>query len=358
MAEVVTDPFAHVRAGDATKTGEWENPVYGVWTDNLWTWCPESDPQTSFHCSRPPGHPGKHIAAMSEQVMSVWGESGVVGREDPLADAIAGLETNNQFTHIMGWDSNEYGIRAENRDYCRMTHPDFSSSQFCTRPAGHPANWTHVSTSSYVLWKKEGVQVQVQTFEDDFPEDGSEKDPEGLVIDSVEIGELVRVRDRKNIGYVIGTRSSGKQVEILDLNNQGRLMTVALDKLVPSERKTPTVAELQMVTAWYADLRNNVRRVAVREYRRDRWCMDGLNENLAALGMARYEPTISGEIQMTIPFEADDPTLQKSDVSTELAKLDLEKIKAQIAEMFPQQLGQLTIDMASLKLTPANLRRK
>jgi hypothetical protein len=77
---------------------------------------------------------------------------------DPWADRLSpALEGSTTFVTTVPraeFIDNATGLRVENADYCRATKPGRPGLSFCTRAAGHPADWQHVSTTptGKIVW--------------------------------------------------------------------------------------------------------------------------------------------------------------------------------------------------------------
>lgn len=253
-----------------------------------------------YNCTRPMSHPGQHISANMDYVVDTWPGEG----QDPFAHVTAEAYA----VDFPGWDNGVWGIRsADSGRWCRDTKEGHSNGAFCTRPVGHPGQ--HISTRGsnrhQVIWVKEVVPTAEEPeFLD--PEDGSAPDPEENVLTAApEVGEVVKLRDRVNRLYMLGSRANQPLVEVLDLT-RNEFRTLPYSRLVKLDGAVLTAEELTQVTRWYAGHRQDVRRVAVREYRSGRWCRDGLNENLRALGLEEHQPTLNGQIRVTVPFECPD----------------------------------------------------
>lgn len=259
-------------------------------------WCRQQAPDSSAVCSRPRGHAAhwQHIAATSSTVIAVW------GGDAEFVDPHASVYESQLLREIARWDNNVTGIRVANERYCRETKEGRTPGAFCTRAIGHEGK--HISTNSTrVLWVKDNPKV-VAPVEPPDPEDGSPVDDESIVYtEAPEVGDVVRLRDRRNRLYVMSQRRDTPEVEVLDLERK-ELRAIPVDRCVKQDDPL-TIDELQWVAQWYSGHRDAVRKIAVREYRKDRWCMAGLNQNLRELGLQSYEPTLHGTINVQLPFD-------------------------------------------------------
>lgn len=287
------DPHAAVTVGIDRGYDGW-NEIYAGDIDN---WCRVTNGR--YSCSRPHGHPAhwQHIACDSRSVVDVW------PGEVPGADPWAHTKENDYLGDLRNWNDDVTGIRVHNSQWCRETKEGRNPGGVCTRPHDHFGQ--HISTSdTRVLWTKPNTRVATPPPPPD-PEDGSPVDDESIVYtEAPEVGDVVRLRDRKNRLYVMAKRKDSPEVEVLDLERK-ELRAIPVDRCVKQDAPL-TVEELQWVAQWYAGHRDAVRKIAVREYRKDRWCMDGLNQNLRTLGLPKYEPSLRGRITVQLPFECSD----------------------------------------------------
>lgn len=261
-------------------------------------WCNQQAPGSSAVCSRIAGHAAhwQHIAATERDVLSVWGGPFV----DPFADVMVEARPSS----YARWDDNVIGMRVRNARYCRAINPEHHTrGAFCTRAVEHEGQ--HISTSeTRIFWTMPNERTPEDMPAPD-PEDGSPVDDESAVYtEAPEIGDVVKLRDRRNRLYVMSQRKDTPEVEVLDLERK-ELRAIPIDRCV-KQTDPLTIDELQWVAQWYAGHRNDVRKIAVREYRKDRWCMAGLNQNLRELGLTPYEPTLHGTILVQLPFDCVD----------------------------------------------------
>ncbi len=292
---LLPDPHAAVTVGTTSDYSGWSE----IYQDT--NWCAASDPTGGGVCSRPRHASNwQHIASIPTRVIAVWGGANAVAFDDPFAS----IYVDARFMDYRNWDDNVIGVRVRNAEYCRETKPGVDGGRFCTRAIDHQGQ--HISTSgTRVLWTMpQAVPVPEPVVEPD-PEDGSPVDDESLVFTvAPEIGDVVKLRDRKNRLYVMSRRRDTPEVEVLDLERK-ELRAIPIDRCVKQDDPL-TIDELQWVAQWYSGHRDEVRKVAVREYRQERWCMAGLNENLRSLGLVPYEPTLRGTVTVSLPFDCGD----------------------------------------------------
>lgn len=124
-----------------------------------------------------------------------------------------------------------------------------------------------------------------------------------------EIGQLYRHAETGNLLYVVGKRASA--FDVFDLGTNKHLVLQPAS-LVAEETDALTAELLTGFAIWFSAHRTATRKVAVREYKADRWCMDGLNQALRDLGMAPYEPTLNGTVTVRVPFEVEDSSTPRS----------------------------------------------
>lgn len=306
-AALEPDPMGHVTRGARTlEIDGWNDPRIGVYNDSVSRWCNEpSPPGQGGVCSRPSGHPvhWNHIAGTSVTVLGVWG---------PNVDKWSEIRAGDYVSDYRNSQDPESGFRSTEQDnWCRHGNPDDTSSCVCTRPTGHSGQHIATTGSGRVRWvlANANAPVAVVTPELIDPEDGSPADDESLVFTAAPVlGDVVKLRDRLNRLYVMGVRAASSEIEALDLT-RNELRAIPVDRCVKIADESVsmlTLEELEQIAKWYADHRDTVRRVAVREYRADRWCMEGLNRNLKSLGLSHYQPTLRGEIMVRVPFEHPD----------------------------------------------------
>lgn len=305
-----------------------------------------------YTCTRQAGHPENwnHIAANTTSVVDVWGAG-----SDPFGHVVAGDRAAN----MPGYDNDQHGIRANNRDrWCRATKVGHPSGAFCTRPVSHPGQ--HISTrgtNAYeVIWV-DPVTPPAPPVEFVDPEDGSPADAEDRVFtDAPEIGDVVKLRDRVNRLYVLGKRTHEGEMEVLDLT-RNEFRTLLYSRLVRLDDAVLTAEELTQVTRWYSGHRQDVRRVAVREYRAGRWCRDGLNENLRALGLEDHQPILVGQIRVTVPFECPDIHATQSQIEARVAEaLGNPEVAAALRLALPPVDG-IELQSEQLTITANNFNR-
>lgn len=308
--DVPLEPDPHAGVTTETRASSYDR-YREICVGDTGQWCRENNPEGSGVCSRPSGHPAhwQHIAGTGSGVLSVWpGTPAMTGPPPGWVDPHAAVTDGQYIEDRRGWNDNVTGIRVANALYCRQTNPNYgTTTAFCTRAIEHFGK--HISTNSRrVLWVMDNVRdlvVPLEAVPDPDPEDGTPVDDESTVYtESPEIGDVVRLRDRENRLYVMAKRNDTAEVEVLDLKRK-ELRAIPINHCVRQDAPL-SVAELQWVAQWYSGHRDAVRKIAVREYRKDRWCMDGLNQNLRTLGLPKYEPSLRGNIRVTLPFECTD----------------------------------------------------
>lgn len=248
------------------------------------------------HCTRPAGHFASwpHVDVRDGVVVALWGQANW-WREDPLARATAGYTGD-----YPGWDNRQYGLRAA--PYCQYHKPGESDRSFCTRPQNHPGRHVATNLNERILWTDDVDLVAANAEVLPYPAaDGSPLDDTAAVFTAPpSVGEVVKLRDRDVRLYVLA-EGRDNQVQVLDMEDLTEI-SQPIDLLVKVSDNTLTEPELAQVVQWYAGHRKLVRQVAVREYRGGRWCMDGLNQNLRRLGLPEYEPSLSGYVEIRVPF--------------------------------------------------------
>lgn len=347
---VTGDPMAHVAVGVRTNTiADWNHPTYGLYDERTDNWCREPAPESASVCSRPAGHSLEwaHVACTRSRVLHVWGGG-------PAPDPFEGqLSVGGNVTSFAGWDSPRNGLHVSRR--CDAVHPSGAFTEPCKRPQGHPTNWQCVGSDSSGRIEWIAKLEEVDVLQD--PEDGTPEDPETAVYTTKpEIGGVVRLRDRENRLYVMGHRTESDEVEVLDLKRD-EMRAIPTDRTVVCDVPL-TVAELSQVAKWYAKHREAVRKIAVREYRKDRWCMAGLNENLRTLGLEPYTPVLSGTIQVSVPFEYPDSSAGQTAIEDRVrAALAPPEVAAALRVALPPIPG-VEIDPLALTVTATNFSRK
>jgi hypothetical protein len=126
-----------------------------------------------------------------------------------------------------------------------------------------------------------------------------------------EVGELYRHAETGNLLFIIGKRTTTFDVFDLDINQH---LVLDAASFVADETDALTEEQLAAFANWFSADRRNTRKIAVREYKADRWCMEGLNEALRELGMEHYEPTLGGKLTIQVPFEVDDTSTPRSEI--------------------------------------------
>lgn len=305
---VSADPMAAVGVDTRSNHPDYTHPVHGVYVDSD-HWCRVRYPDGLGLCSRRAGHPAHwaHVAANATRVISVWHGAAA---PDPFAHVTAHSGHASDFP---SWDDPDTGIRVPGvANWCQESHENFNS--VCTRARGHYGQHIGTSSTGRIRWVKPNDRVP-PVVEPVDPEDGSAADDESLVFtEAPEVGAVVKLRDRTNRLYVIAVRQGSSEVEVLDLQRQ-ELRAVPFGRCVKIDSML-SVEELGWVAKWYSSHRDNVRKVAVREYKGGRWCMDGLNQNLRSLGLERYEPTLTGNITVRLPFECPDVHATQSTIES------------------------------------------
>lgn len=353
LAALPPDPLAHIVRGTPTDR-ERDDDDRRFWNGDTGSWCGQPDPNNQgLICSRPPGHAlhWQHIAANAANVVAVWNEV-MPTFDDPHAN----VERGNWVGDQRGWNDETTGIRVVPANRCGFNPGD--KRNVCTRAKDHYGK--HVGTDNdQVQWVHPNDKVWVPElvvvpFDDN---DGSPIDADDTILkESPPIGMVVRLRDRENRLYVTGVRATG-EVEVIDLK-RSELRMLPLGRLVNIDANVTTEAELTLVGRWYAGHRDEVRKVAVREYRNGRWCMAGLNENLATLGLPQYEPTLTGLITLSVPFSHPDVSVGQSTV--EKLVRDALKDPAVVATLTAAlpEIKDIELDPTSLSIRATDFARK
>lgn len=296
------DPAGQLTVGDAV--GDRLNILFQA---DLADQCRHPNPDgTIGHCTRIGAHSAlwPHVFVSDGIIRSTWG--GTVGVADPFASATRGQWASD----MANWRDPVVGVRVE--PFCREQNGDYTSSQFCTRPVGHPGQHISTNRDGRVLWTKPPT-VSAPVAQLPYPPaDGTPVDVEGIWDRLPDMGTVARLRDRSFRMYVLGHRSSGT-VEALDIDG-AQVVELPIDLLVHTDPEYLLTDELGKVAQWYATYRDKVRRVAVREYRNDRWCMSGLNQNLRTLGLKEYTPELFGRLRIEVPFTFPDVHAGQSDI--------------------------------------------
>ncbi len=189
-----------------------------------------------------------------------------------------------------------YGEGRGNR--CEERDPE--TTYYCTRPKGHPEHWKHIaSNGETILAVWDGGPIWVE-----LPEDGTPPDGKDVTVDAPEVGDIYRLRDRKNIMQVIGgvgntVRSDGR-LDVLDLTAQ-TYRAVHLIELVPTEYE-PTAADFKFIATYTNQMRVKTRDAAIAEYHASRWCEAGLQDGLRDLGLPKYVPEQRGHVVIKVPY--------------------------------------------------------
>jgi hypothetical protein len=143
---------------------------------------------------------------------------------------------------------------------------------------------------------------------------------------------------------------------VLDLKRK-ELRAIPIDRCVKQDVPL-SVAELQWVAQWYSGHRDAVRKIAVREYRKDRWCMDGLNQNLRTLGLPKYEPSLRGTISVSLPFECSDIHAGQDGIESKLnAALRNPEVQAALRLALPT-IEEIELQPDEMTVRATNFMRK
>lgn len=361
---LAADPFGSVAVGASTADHPGFAEGDGFWVNDgdSAQWCGQSNPDGSRGiCSRRPGHPAhwKHIASGRRLVINVWG-----GELATFNDPFASVGRHAWLSDHSDWNDPTVGMRVNRDNYCMITH----EGNPCTRAREHYGK--HIATNSDrvidtwpndKIWTADAAPALMD------PEDGTPRDAETTVVaETPTVGTVVRLRDRKNRLYVLRERTGSAEIEVLDLTrddpdhpelNLPMFRAVPLDRCI-AQPDPLTSDELTRVAVWYHEHRESVRRIAVREYRKDRWCMAGLNQNLAALGLEQYEPKLSGLINVTLPFEHEDVKATQSVVEA-LVTAALADPQVVIAlRMALPTIEGIELDPTGMKVSANNFSRK
>lgn len=356
----VPDPYAAVEVGDRETTPIEQDDAL-MYTHDTGRWCAQPNPDGWGICSRKHGHEQtwKHVAASLTRVLGVWGGTPLV-----VHDPFENLQRGSWLSDYAGTENKTNGVRMRRpEDRCGHTEPNLRDGRNfpCTRPTQHPG-LKHIGTdTNQVYWVSPNTAVTVATpfAENPDPEDGSPIDPDELVcVEPPVVGVVVRLRDRVNRLYVMGHRHSAGQIEVLDMTlNELRAVPIARCVNVPDDQAWTTVDELTMVAKWYAQHRDETRKVAIREYKNGRWCMAGLNEQLANLGMESYEPTLTGEVVFRVPFEHENTSTKASEIQALVEKaLADEAVKKALIKALPE-VKDIEFDPARLTVRGENFAR-
>jgi hypothetical protein len=251
--------------------------------------CEAVDPR-GRRCSRRKHHEYWRHVAVSEagRIRSAWASELF---DDPFAD-ITMRSSNVGNSH-----NSVYGL------FSRSSQCEFAMTNgyLCTRPKGHPTTWKHVHYrygDVYALQEpteETNAEQKVEVFDD--PEDGTPPDTVDLLTTKPPIGTMVRLRDRALIMEVVGHREGA--VECFDFS-RSKMRVMRLGQLVVTDQR-PTNEQFVEMLKWFTANRETTREVAIREYKRGRWCLAGLNENLRNLGLPEYVPPTTGQLMITIP---------------------------------------------------------
>lgn len=326
-----------------------------IYTDDSAKWCGAANPDGSFGiCSRPAGHHvgWRHIAANANYVLSVW-ETIPPKFDDPFGS----VRVDQWVGDFNDYSNPVHGIRVADGLRCSYQRPN-GASRGCTRPKDHFGS--HIGTNSdRIMWIMPNSKIwnPVGDIPPIDPEDGSPRDVETLIYREMPpIGSVVKLRDRNRLLYVITQRRGSAEVEALDLSDN-TLRAVPVQRCVHQDAPL-TEAQLTQVAQWYHGHREAVKKVAVREYRNGRWCMAGLNENLAELGLEQYEPKLSGWISVKIPFEHEDVSVGQSTVEG-LVNKALEDPQVMIAlRLALPTIDQIELDSSGMKVLAHDFSRK
>lgn len=251
--------------------------------------------------------------------------------------------------------------------WCREPVPEEKGREHrgavCSRPKGHPGHWKHVAATSWtVLATWGGGDPPTGGFAD--PEDGTPEDSVDHVPprDTIEVGRVYRLRDRKNTIQVIGgvgdmEREDGL-LDVLDFTKR-EYRAIPADEIVVDPGVALTVADLEFAIEYAQRTRMKIRDAAVENYHLGRWCEAGLQDGLRDLGLPKYVPTQRGEVVLRMPYSA------LSGLSTSKVKrvveeaVNLAELKATLATAAdPEDDDELVLNTDELKLKIENVGRR
>lgn len=335
------DPAVKVTVGQAlSDITDYANADKGVLVDPA-RWC--SAPHRGYVCTRPANHPDEHVACTPEQVVAIWGNTST----DPFANVDGG------YTHDRAnYQDPIYGLSAETP--CGFRVP--TSEAVCRRPPGHPGKHIGSTQTGRIRWTKKvkSVDLVLDGLHIQDPLDGTPPDTADPVSGTLATGSVLRLRDRATLMFLMS--QNGDSAEVLDMS-RWQVRRLPLRMLMATEQPI-TPEDLREVMRWYSGHRDQVRKVAVREYRNDRWCMGGLNDNLRSLGFEDYVPTLRGTITVQLPFEHSDSSVDQSRVEAELmAALSNPEVAAAMRVALPLIEG-IELESENLRVSATNFMRK
>lgn len=319
------------------------DPVRGVYVDPM-NWC--AAPITpQYICTRPKGHENDaHIGCTANQLVAF----GPLGGADPFSKVTSGWYSDHG-----DWNNPVYGLYVERSTQCGATKA--GSDYGCTRPRMHPGAHKSFRESGQFRWTDSELLSPHSIPTDDIQEplDDTPVDTIDSPTTAPTVGTLMRLRDRSNLLYVMGARANG--IEVLDMTHW-RVREVPLPRMVPTGRVI-TEQEMGEVVRWYAGHRDQVKKVAVREYRGGRWCMGGLNDNLRSLGLEEHQPSLHGTVRVALPFECPDPKTQQTEIETALGKaLADPAVRMALRNALPK-VEKLNLTVDQLTVTATDFKR-
>lgn len=363
--ETQADPLVGVTVGQEIRTLEgWDHLDHGL--VHLGRRCHQRS-SDGFFCTRRDVHPAawNHIASDGVAVLAVWPGA----PHDLFAPMISdgSIRRGRYIRDFPNWNDPVFGLRVtEGADAWCGKGEDGSIAadrRRCTRAAGHPESWACVCAASgydhEVIWIRvptpgAGTVQPVQVLQD--APDGSPRDPADVLTAKPAVGTIAKLRDRKNLLYVIKHRTND-EVEALDLTKQ-ELRAVPLAQMVLPSTQDLSVQELTWVAQWFAQARQQTRDIAVREYFGGRWCMEGLNQQLETLALEPYVPQLRGDLTISLRFVVDDAQSKKSGIeATVRDQLSNPLVAATLRAALPE-LDGVELEPDTLTVNAQNFTRR